>query len=256
MNRKLRIYRCLGGLALMTWSLTGCKTTNETERPQVFTVVALFGDANYQTADSDKWHVIKIRDRISPGSVITTASGAGNYLDIIAGEMSFVGGYRKKPLASNQLRIYQNSVLKLEKITTKTVAGKKIGDTRLRLLKGAVRGYTGTSTPPDQKVETIARRLDRPYYEIRTSNIVVHMQHAGYLFTMSGKTVVAFGAATLEFIDTGETKDLPARHWYDPATGVMNEFDYSSPYFQFFQEPDFWRSPDIKPSFELPRRLF
>jgi hypothetical protein len=248
--------RILGGLTLLTFAAAGCKTTAKTERQQVFTVFGFMGEARCQAANNDQWHVVKLRERILPGSTITTAPGSGNYLDIMAGEMYPVGN-PPDIYSSNHLRVFENSVLKLEKVTVKKVAGKKIGDTRLRLSKGTVLGCTGAAPPSNQKVGASGNQQDQPYYEISGSNIVARLRQAQYLFSASGRVIVSSGSATLESINSGETKEIPARHSYDPLTGLVSEFDYQSHpmYFQIFMRPDIARLPEIKP-IEVPRRPF
>jgi hypothetical protein len=253
-----QLLNSLGTLMLLMWLLAGCKTTNETERPRDFTVVAISGEASYQTADSDQKHAIRNRDHILPGFVITTGAGVGNYLDINDGEMNFVGNGQAKFFASN-LRIYENSALKLEKATVKRVAGKKIEDTRLRLLKGRVLAYTGTPASPAQKVDVVGNGTDKSYYEITSSKFVARLQEARCLFSASGYTIVFSGAATLEFTDSGEAKKVPFGHLYDPATGNVSEFDYNShpEYLQIIQGAcPIVLPPEPKPFFEVPRRPF
>jgi hypothetical protein len=210
----------LPSFALLIVAVASCKTTTEAERPQMSRVIGIKGHARYTEDHGNTWHEIKKGHLIPPEAAIQTASGMANAVTLAVG-----GRYPDK------IVLFDSSILKLEQVTTKTVAGKEIGDMRLLILCGSAVGAAGMAWPSDKsflapsapgpKMESIKKQPDQPYYEIKTSNTVVHVQRGLYFLSATGLTRILQGSATLEFTDTGATKDIFAGEEFNPNSGEV-----------------------------------
>jgi hypothetical protein len=229
-------YLTLGSFALLVWAGAGCRTNSEAERPLVSTVIGIGGAARYNNGQSTNWYELKEGAQLPPGSAIQTAVGSLNGVCVAIGEhVPQVGANRAGLYRADKITIGENSILKLEKVTAKTIAGKNVRDTRMVLLTGTVFGNAGMVWPTDvdvlahpfagPKVEMLKPQPDKSYYEIRSSNTVLHVEHALFRFTVSEKILVFEGAAALEFKDKGVTKDLFGPQLYDLETGKISQID-------------------------------
>ncbi len=258
------------GLVFIVCAVTACKTSSEAE---MSTVVALAGHARYRNGDSGKWRDIRTGSLIPQGSVIQTEEGTTNAVKLsLCRRLQFLPSFDHPDFNDvNHLTLYGNSVLKLEHVTAKTASGKRISDIRLILSKGYVGcniGYLGPQDvfPPPrvrgEKLETIKPQPDKSYFEIRSSNIVVHAEHAGSLFfNPSHGAALLSGVAAREFIDTGVIKDLFAYQRCDFVTGEITDFEIKEPSAPTLTaQPDFkflrMEPPEISPRFSVPQRPF
>jgi hypothetical protein len=261
------------GLALIVCVTAGCKTTSEAETPQVSTVIALSGNARYWDAHSNKVHVVRLGDHIPQGSTIQTDSDPTNAVTLVIGESirflpSPVG---RDPYEHNHVKLNQDSVLELNRVAAKTVAEKRISDARLILLGGSAECEAGGQTAIDYflskptekgpKLETIRPQPNSSYFEIRSSNIVVHAAHAYFFFAPRKSAVVLQGTVAIEFTDTGIVKDLFGFQRYDFVTGEISEFEIkANPSSTPTPEPHFkWlgtQPQDDSPRFSVPKRPF
>jgi hypothetical protein len=230
MKKSFASFRWLFGFAFIATAVTGCGTTS-TERPQMCTVVAVMGDARYWNGQNNKVHTIKPGELIPPGSTIQTAKGAGNWVDLAMGErlpnmyssypprsQYSINPYSPRFDPADHMRIYENSILTLDKVTLKKVGENQVPDTRLRLLQGAVL----FSPMPTSPAQVPKREIVAPYHEFRGSNVVVRAERAIVLFTASGITRVIDGTVSVERTDQGTTKELSAWQEYAPVTGVVS----------------------------------
>jgi hypothetical protein len=271
-KEKLSVVFCLvGNFALLLWMGIGCKTTKGIESPQMPVVIGLTGNARYSDGQSDAWHALKAGDKIPPGSIIQTADGVGNAVALTMGEQTRL----RNPVTphaydhSIKLILYENTVLKFGKITLKTVGARQISDVRLLLVAGSALCNVGMAWPmdntglyspttPDPKIETTKPQPESSYYEIRSSNTVVHAEHAVFYFAASGITRSLRGTVALALTDSGSKKDLLPLQQYDPLTGDITQIDTSIPT-EFPCPPvwgRFWPKKKNAYWYEVPRRPF
>ena len=239
---------------MLIYTASGCKTTSETERPQMCTVVSVSGEARYWDGQSNKVHTIRRGDRIPQDSTIQTANGAVIYL---ATGTRFLNEYSYRPPffdPPDKVTIYEDSVLKLSKVTLKTVGENRIPDTRLQLLRGAALLDARTKS----SAQVPKGEINAPYHEIRGSNVVVRAEHAGIWFSASGITRVLLGNATIERTDQGITKDLSAWQAYDPVTGEISPIEQNyETYSDYFGGGDGILPPTPwVPAYQVPQRVF
>ena len=218
-------FRWLFGFVFMALAAAGCRTTSTTERPQMCTVLAVMGDVKYWESDSNKVHTVRPGKQIPPGSTIQTAKGEGNWVDLAMGKR-LPNAYLSYPQRliypprydpADSVRIYENSILTLSKVTLRKVGENQVPDTRLRLLQGSVSFRWGTSLGHVPKREIIA-----PYHEIRGSNAVFRAERGIFWLSASGLTRVVDGTASVERTDQGITKELSGLQQYDPVTEVIS----------------------------------
>jgi hypothetical protein len=207
--------------------ITGCKIPTNAERPEMSKIVGCGGTSDYSIDGGTTWRSVKLGKVLPLGSLIRTAEGDTNGVMLSVADK--IRGDSLHTRRANLLTIYGNALLKLEKVTSQSLGGKKIGDIRLSLLKGNAIGHAWNILPGDvlptsyagRKLETIKKQPNQNYYEIRTGNVVLHMQHAYYFIGAAGKIWLFQGFAALEFTDTGATKDLFGGQFYDPISGTV-----------------------------------
>ena len=255
-------------LMFIACAVTACKTASE---PQMSTVIAISGHARFRDDDGGKWHTLRLGSSIPQGSVIQTDDGPTNAIQLAIGrKLRFLDSpYRPRPAFSepNHLTLYENSVLKLDRVTAKIVAGKRISDTRLVLFAGRVTWGAGTAPtdcfpdpyPPGPKLQTINPQSDKSYYEISNSNVVVHAEGAYFSFSPRKWATVLMGTVAIEFTDTGIIKDLFNYQKYDFATDEISKFEInsgssSSPVYLWRYLP--FDSFQEGPRFQIPQRPF
>jgi hypothetical protein len=271
MKKPTACFRLLFGFALMEIAVTGCKTTSTTEVPLSYTVVEKMGDARCFEGYSEVPHDLKVGDRISQGMVIQTASGWGNWVGLMLDTplKPATPAHSQSRLAADKMRLYENSYLKIEKLTGRTVKGKKIGDTRLVLSAGSLFCDIGTPWPtrihddsygpPGPRMESIQPRPDASYFEIKGNNIVVHAEHAVLWFSHSGIARVIQGSVGLELPSTGATKDLLSGQQYDANSDQVSQIEPFRGTDEWPTSPPFWdwvwpRKPQSDSN--VPQRLF
>lgn len=242
------------GLAGIASAITGCATSNGTEHPQVCTVMTLSGGAQYWEGESNKVQTIRRGDQIPPGSTIQTANGPGNYVTLATGE-HFLRSNRRPPTGSgDRVIIYDNSILKLSKTAIRTVGGIRIPDTRMLLLQGSILFDREIKSPaPTSKSEIARTEQEKPYFELRSSNIVVRGNCATLWFSASGTTGVLQGLVEVERVDQKVIKEISSSQKYDAVTGEISPVEDDVKRNMLLSlHPDFAPAP----AFEVPRRPF
>jgi len=254
------------GLVFILCAVTACKTTSE---PHMSTVIAIAGHAHYRDGDGGKWHAVRLGSLIPQGSVIQTDDGPTNAIRLAIGrQLRFLDSpYHRDLSEPNHLMLYENSVLRLDRVAAKIVAGKRISDTRLVLLAGRVTWGAGTEPtdyfpqpyPPGPKLETIRPQPDKSCYEISNSNVVVHAEGAYFSFSAQKWATVLMGTVAIEFTDTGIIKNVFNYQRYDFVTDEISKFEISS---GSSSDPDYlWHylpSAPFQdgPRYEVPQRPF
>jgi hypothetical protein len=177
------------GLILIVCTVPGCVTTSETERPQVCTVVTVSGEARYWDGQSNKVHIIKEGDQIPPGSIIETAKGAGNWVDLATGKrlLTVYSNYPYVFDPPDSLRVNEDSVLKLDKVALKTAGEIRFLDARLYLLRGSILIETiGRLQEPFLQAGLITANRDKSHWSLKAA------------LACSMRRAVAYGSALLD----------------------------------------------------------
>ena len=189
-------------------------------------VIGVKGDARYQVGGGS-WQPLKAGDVVPPGSVVQTASGSmldllldgtvETVLNSAVGGGGFVLGsgriYNPPPAAPSQsgsiVRIQENTVLGIDKLTTVHTGADVVQDTQLDLKKGTIFGTT-------KKVAGASK------YEIKLPNGVAAIRGTTYSVSTDGTVYVLSGSAyvtTTKPDGTISTMLVPAGSSYNPNTG-------------------------------------
>jgi len=249
--------------------LTACKTISDTEVPRAYKAAAIDGDARYFEGKSEMPRSLKAGARVPQDTAIQTASGIGNMVMLVPDEAGPMPE-RTNPRPYDHLdkiMVHENSILKIRKLTLKTVGGKQIRDTRLDLSSGSAFCDVGLTWPTDNdsfwkpgppgpRIKAIQPQPNASYFEIGSGNMVVHAEHAVFFVSRGGIVKVLDGAVALEFPGPGTTKDVFSGQEYDSNTGEITEFegrrpDWIIPYWD-------WLRPRaaVPHEFQVPQRAF
>ena len=246
------------GFMIVVWAVVGCKTS-ESEHSQASTVVSMGGEARYWDGQSNKVHVIKNGDQIPPGATIETAKGMGNYVDLAMGKR-LPTIYWNYPYAfdpPDSMRVNENSVLKLEKITLRTVGKDRNLDARVHLLQGSISIETlGRWEEPLLQAGVIARNRGKSDWELRSSNCVLHTQGDIIWFSALGLARIFSGTATVEGVTEKTTMHLADGQEYEAVTGNIRLMKVEER-LDFILGPELPPPPETqRPRFPVPQRSF
>jgi len=187
------------GLVFIVCAMTACETISDTEVPRAYKVAGIHGDARYFEGQSETPHKLKTGARIFQGTGIQTASGIVNEVMLVPDEAGATAE-RTNPRPYDRLdkiMIRENSILKISKFTVKTVGGKQIMDARLVLSSGSALCNVGLTWPTDEDsiwkpgpagppIKSIQPQPNASYFEIGSSNMVVHAEHAMFFVSHGG----------------------------------------------------------------------
>ena len=187
--------------------------------PQVIQVLQVRGQARYSN-DNKTWHSLKKGEVLQPGSMIQTAEKSTVDLqlgDPVAAPASIDGpnGVLRTPeeLKANIVRLYENSVLDVGKLTSERSAAGEVSETQLELRAGKIMGGVRKSSTAS-------------LYEIKFLKGVAGIRGGVYLMNSSGEVNVLYGTAmiALEAADGSmPVKLVAANHQFDPGTGLVTE---------------------------------
>jgi FecR protein len=181
-------------------------------------VVNLKGKARVSN-DGKSWQPVAKGDVIRPGSVIQTA-GNGSFVDIVLGTKEGTGAVGAQPVAfnpasagggesvnQNVVRLYENTVLAIDKLTLEKTGADEVSETQLDLRAGQIMGNV-------KKLSAASK------YEIKIPNGVAGIRGTTYLIAASGVVNVLTGSVVVAVVDKDGgvvTRVVSAGFRYDPA---------------------------------------
>jgi hypothetical protein len=192
---------------------------------QVVQVVQVKGQARFSN-DNKTWHTLKKGEILQPDVMIQTAGKSMVDLqlgdqDAAPGPIDTPNGLIRTPeeLKANTIRLYENSVLDIGKLTSNRSGTEEVSDTQLDLRAGRMMGGVRKSSSASR-------------YEIKVLNGVAGVREGVFVMNSSGEVAVLYGMAiiALEAAD-GSTpvKIVGANHQFDPGTGLVTEMRSSMP---------------------------
>jgi len=120
-------------------------------------VVAKVGDARYFVTGDSTPHDVKVGMILKPGTTIQTASGPGNYVDLVLNNAAAVappGGSGPSDISHIQpkaeqdgVRINENTVLAVDKLSVNNTGADIVTDTEMDLKAGSILGTVKKLTP-------------------------------------------------------------------------------------------------------------
>jgi len=196
--------------------------------PQVVQVVQVKGNARYAT-DNKNWHTLRQGDILQPGIVIQTAAHSTVDIQLVDRDttagfqpVSQGGGSPYVPPASslsysaeeakfNIIRIFESSVLAVDKLLVERTGVDEVAETQLDLRAGHIMGNV-------KKLSAASK------YEIKIPNGVAGIRGSFYHLWSSGKLNMLSGSAILALVGADgvvKTWLVNALHGFNPIDGVI-----------------------------------
>jgi hypothetical protein len=207
------------GFVLAMLSSAQAQTTKEGAAK----VVRIKGSARYSTGGG-VWQPLSVGDVLRPGTVIQSDREQGSYVDLVLGEgkVPSISGQVAGTTApggstvagsqavgqQNTIRVFENTVLGVDKLTAVDTGADVVTDTQLDLRAGRIVGSV--------KKQSAASR-----YEIKLPNGVAGIRGTIYDISADGRIRVAQGTVVLSIVDSNgnvQTRVINAGNEFDPRT--------------------------------------
>lgn len=187
-------------------------------------VVAKMGDARYFVAGDSTPHDVKVGMILKPGVTIQTASGAGNYVDLVLNNASAVAppspsasdiAHFQPKAEQDGIRIFENTILAVDKLSKTTTGADVVSDTEMDLKAGSILGTVKKLTPTSK-------------YEVKIPNGVAGIRGTIYFLSASGVLRVLTGSVVVAYVGSGGnviTQIVNAGEQFDTNTGLVTPID-------------------------------
>jgi len=187
-------------------------------------VVAKMGDARYFVAGDSTPHEVKVGMILKPGVTIQTASGMGNYVDIVlnnasataapSGSPSEIANWQPKA-DQDGIRVFENTILAVDKLSRTSTGADTVTDTEMDLKAGSILGTVKKLTPTSK-------------YEVKIPNGVAGIRGTVYFLSASGILRVVTGSVVVAYVGPGGnviTQLVNAGEQFDTNTGLVTPID-------------------------------
>ena len=201
-------------------------------------VVNIKGSARYLAGASSTWQPLKNGAILKPGSIIQTASGS--YVDIILNNPDASGaplsamsnpgapassggtpppsGTAYQPKAEQDaIRIFENTVLGLDKLTIDQTGADTVTETQLDLKAGSIFG-------------TVKKLSAASKYEVKIPNGVAGIRGTIFFVTADGVLRVLTGSVVMAYVGSDGsviTQVVPGGQQFDSHSGQMTPISAS-----------------------------
>ena len=215
-----------GAVALAMFSVLAAQAADA----GIAKVVNIRGSARYMTTENPTWRPLKTGAILNPGTIVQTA--AGSYADIVfnnpkatvaasaaltaaspSAPSSASSGAGSQPRAEQDaVRIFENTVLGLDKLTMTQTGADKVTETQLDLKAGRILG-------------TVKKLSAASTYEVKIPNGVAGVRGTVYTLSADGVLSVLSGSVVLAYVGpdgTPVTKEIKAGEQYDEKTGQVS----------------------------------
>jgi len=220
---------CVAGLVALGFA-TGLRA--QTVELGIAKVVDLKGAARYMPAGTGSWQTLKVGAVLKQGAVIQTAdssyvdlvlnnpdaaTGLGNVSPGGAGAGVGGGGSGASPIAHHEfkvkqdaIRVLENSVLSVDKLTITQTGADAVTDTELDLKAGSIFG-------------TVKKLAATSTYEIKIPSGVAAVRGTIYFITAGGVVDVLTGQVVISYVKNGvpTVVTVNAGEQFNPATGQV-----------------------------------
>jgi hypothetical protein len=144
------------------------------------------------------------------GSALTDEPASASTSTAVSGGGS---GYKPKAV-QDAIRIFENSVMSLDKLTVTKTGADVVTDTQLDLKAGRIFG-------------TVRKLSEASNYEIKVPNGVAGIRGTIFLVGADGVVNVLTGSVVISFVSGGavNTKEVPAGFKFNPATGQVSKIE-------------------------------
>lgn len=184
-------------------------------------VVAIKGDARFKTVATADWQTLKVGMVLKPGAIVQTATGIGNYVDLVLNNSHAVAAPEATPseMASytpkaeqDGIRVYENTVLAIDKLAITHTGADDVTDTQLDLKAGKILG-------------TVKKLSAASKYEVKIPNGVAGIRGTIYFLSADGVLSVLSGQVVLAVVGSDgnvTTQVVGAGQQYDSRTGQIS----------------------------------
>jgi hypothetical protein len=211
------------GLSVLT--LASITTVSAQTMDGIAKVVAKMGDARYFVAGDSTPHEVKVGMILKPGATIQTASGPGNYVDLVLNNASAtapaagpgpsdISHYQPKA-EQDGIRVFENTVLAVDKLTRTQTGADVVTDTEMDLKAGSILGTVKKLTPTSK-------------YEVKIPNGVAGIRGTIYWLSASGILRVVSGSVVMAYVGPGGnviTQTVNFGEQFDTNTGLVTPID-------------------------------
>ena len=223
------------------------------------------GDARYFLAGDSTPHVLKTGMILKSGTTVQTASGLNNYVDIVLNNSSAIAAPPASPSEISQasqvshsmpkaeqdgIRIFDNTVLLIDKLTLTATGADTVTDTELDLKAGSILGTVKKLSPSSK-------------YEVKIPNGVAGIRGTIYFLSANGILRVVSGRVVIAYVGPDGnvvTQPVNAGEQFDTNTGLVTPISaptlldlirYSLD-FRIFTRPITFVAPDHRIYFVSP----
>jgi len=217
----------VNGLVACGIALAMVSTLSAQTREAGATVLRIKGTARY-TLGNNIWQPLSTGQVLHPGSVVQTSRDAGSYVDLALGEGAGTA-VTASPLAStapgkggtisfkpttqqNTVRVMENTVLGIDKLSVMETGADVVSDTQLDLKSGRIVGNV-------KKMSAASR------YEIKLPNGVAGIRGTVYDISADGTVRVASGSVVVSFVDSQgnvQTRSVMGGQEYNSRTDQIS----------------------------------
>jgi len=213
--RQIRTFVIVLVSCVLAFASANYVSAQSTTSDGIAKVVKISGDARYFIAGDSTPHNLKEGMILKSGTTIQTAAGEGNYVDLVLNNAQAVAPPEPSPSAiahyqpkaeQDGVRVFENSVLSVDKLTVTTTGADMVTDTELDLKAGSVLG-TVKKLSPSSKYEV---KIPNGVAGIRGT--IYYLKSSGIIRVLSGSVVVAYvgpgGNVITQVVNAGEQFDI------------------------------------------------
>jgi len=210
------------GIAVL--SLASIATASAQMSDGIAKVVAKSGDARYFVPGDSTPHDVKVGMILKPGVTIQTASGAGNFVDVVLNNASATAPATPSPSQvahwqpkadQDGVRINENTVLVIDKLSRTQTGADVVTDTELDLKAGNILGTVKKLTPTSK-------------YEVKVPNGVAGIRGTIFWLSASGILRVVDGSIVMAYVGSSGnviTQTVNFGEQFDINTGLVTPID-------------------------------
>lgn len=189
-------------------------------------VVAKSGDARYFLSGDSTPHDVKVGMILKAGTTIQTASGQGNYVDLVLNNAQASAPPAASPsqiahatpkAEQDGVRVFENTVLSIDKLTITATGADQVTDTEMDLKAGSILGTVKKLSPASK-------------YEVKIPNGVAGIRGTVYWLSASGILKVVSGSVVVAYVGSGGnviTQVVNAGEQFDINTGLVTPISQS-----------------------------
>jgi hypothetical protein len=202
-----------------------CISATARESGGIAKVVGKMGDARYFMAGDSTPHDIKLGMILKAGVTIQTASGGGNYVDIVFNDASVGIAPTRAPseirhwhprVEREGIRIFDNTILTFDKLTKTSTGADVVTDTEFELKAGSILGQVKKLTPTSK-------------YEVKIPKGVAGIRGTVYFLSATGILRVVSGSVVVAYVAPGGTNVITqivnVGEQFDTTTGLLTPID-------------------------------